>query len=152
MIKLDAEVKHERFIKNWEYIARINPFLQEDDVRYIKDYNYLDLIIVLENGSIYLIDTLYPGFRSLEYKNYDLTKEQWAMEFGKRLDTLLDRCDKNQGWLSEQLEVSQQLVSRYIRGETIPSAYIMNKIIDVLGCKADDLIFVPLALKNIYSN
>lgn len=112
-----------------------------------------DSIVEFTDGGRYvtnLDDRLYC--MPIKYKNGNLTKKEWCVEFAKRLNWILKRDDVTAVWLADQLGITQAMMSRYMRGSTCPSAYIVDQIADILKIKIDDLLLVPHYLKSIDNN
>ncbi|MBS3123326.1 helix-turn-helix domain-containing protein [Candidatus Woesearchaeota archaeon] len=87
------------------------------------------------------------GFASLtEYQNY-LSKENKQKITHKLLSTLittrLKELGKNQSWLAEELNLTRQMISYYIKGINLPRDYILTNLFSVLEVPyktIDDLI------------
>lgn len=134
----------------WPYVTSINPFAKKDDIKVLRWVSDYDVLIIFTNGEKFIYDTYTGYYRCLKYKKSYLTKKEWENEFKKRLQEIMQRKKITQEELSQKIETTQQMVSRYLTGDAIPTAYTMNKIIDALECTVNDLIFVPILLKEIY--
>lgn len=134
------------------YLMNIDPFLDAKNVEYEQLTEY-DILFYLPDGNKILYDDFsfhYRYFNKLNFLKPYLTKKEWEREFRIRLKQLMLRKSLNQEQLSKKIEISQAMLSKYLNGSAIPSAYILNKIIDALDCTANDLLFVPLLIKRIY--
>lgn len=60
--------------------------------------------------------------------------------FSKNLKRIMEEDKITQKELADDIGVSQQVISKYIRGESIPSLTIAINIADVLFCSIEDLI------------
>lgn len=134
----------------WPYVSTINPFAKKEQIKVLKWVSDYDILIIFTDGKKYIYDT-YTGYhRFLKYKSSHLSKEEWNYEFRLRLKEILQRKKITQHELSNKIKTSQTMISRYLTGESIPTAYTINKIIDALECKVSELIFIPILLKEIY--
>lgn len=134
----------------WPYVTSINPFAKKDDIKVLRWVSDYDVLIIFNDNKKYIYDT-YTGYhRYLKYNKPYLTKKEWEYEFKQRLQEVVQRKKITQEYLAEKIETTQQMVSRYLTGDAVPTAYTMNKIIDALNCKVNDLIFIPTLLKEIY--
>lgn len=71
---------------------------------------------------------------------YDLTRKEWNKEFGKNLKRLMRLKGLKQRDLCEISGVSQEAISNYMYGKTIPNLYFSAKIARALECSLLDLI------------
>ena len=70
----------------------------------------------------------------------NLTEEAWRKEFGHKLRRAISENGVNQERLSEKAGISRQMLSRYIRGNSTPSGYILSRLVEILNCDARELI------------
>lgn len=68
------------------------------------------------------------------------TELLWAKEFGVNLQRVLHRKGVTQGYLAKELNTSDAVISRYITGTVVPSAYRACQIAEVLGCDVSELV------------
>lgn len=74
---------------------------------------------------------------------YELSENEWSARFAHRLRKLAkDRGYKRKGEWAEIFGLSPNTISRYMNGHTIPDAYTIYHIANVLNCSVDDLIMV----------
>lgn len=123
----------------WQYIMQINPFTKREDIKEIKELNNWDLLITYKDGRRILYDRCTGYFKNISYDNInELTDEQEKAEFAYMLRSLMTRKHVTQEELAIRTNITQAMVSRYVRGETIPTAITLRKIAKVLGCSMDD--------------
>ncbi len=58
-------------------------------------------------------------------------------QIGENLTNLLNRNGKSQRWLSEEIEATETTVSRYIKGERVPSSSTLLKMAKALNSSCD---------------
>jgi DNA-binding XRE family transcriptional regulator len=126
----------------WQYVRMVDPFATKEEVAELKELNEWDLLIVFHSGKKVVLDR-YTGYHKDVFYNSvnELTEEQEKKEFAYRLRSLMNRKWITQEQLAEQINTSQVMISRYVRGETIPSAIILRKIAKALDCSMDDFFY-----------
>lgn len=68
-----------------------------------------------------------------------LDEAAWRKEFGHKLHRAITDKSITQERLSEITGISRQMMSRYVRGTSTPSGYILSRIVEALGCDAREL-------------
>lgn len=123
----------------WQYVMRISPFIEKDEVAEIKELNTWDLLIVFKNGDKYLYDRCSDMHKYIRYDDInELTEEDERKEFAYRLRTMMKRNWTTQEELAKKVNITQAMISRYVTGEAIPNALTLNKISKALNCSMDD--------------
>ena len=108
----------------------------------MKELNEWDLLIIFKNGRKVIYDRFTGYYKDVFYDSiYELTEEQEKKEFAFRLRSLMGRRGISQDVLAESIDSTQSMISRYVRGETIPSVIVARKIAKVLDCSIDDLFY-----------
>lgn len=64
----------------------------------------------------------------------------WGREFGINLQRMLHRRGVTQGYLAKELNTTEAMVSRYVNGIVVPSAYKACQIAEIIGCDISDLV------------
>lgn len=124
------------------YINCVDPFATLADVKEIKEINEWDLLIVFKNGRKTLFDKFTGYYKDIFYDSiHEITEEQEKREFAFRLRSHMARNQITQEDLAEIIDTSQVMISRYVRGETIPSVIVLRKIAKALGCSMDDFFY-----------
>lgn len=119
-------------------LMRIDPFVSPDEVEEVKMINDFDVLFVFKNGRRIIFDSDTNYFWEQYGEDHELTDEQIKREFRLRLRTMMRRKHINQEELAEQLGTTQAVISRYVRGESIPSYTTVVKIATILNCSMDD--------------
>lgn len=65
---------------------------------------------------------------------------EWGRDFGRNLQRMLHKKQIDQGYLARQLGSTDAMISRYVHGTSIPSAYKVFRIAEIIGCDISDLI------------
>lgn len=125
-----------------QYVNLIDPLATEDDVVELKELNEWDLIVEFADGRKVIYDRFTGYFKNIFYDNIgEITEEQEKKEFAYRLRSLMNRNRITQEQLSEKLNTTQAMISRYVRGETIPNVITLRKIANILDCSMDDFFY-----------
>lgn len=121
----------------YKYVINNNPFINEEDIVTYKALNQHDLYIKYKNG----VEEIYDTFSNISHRvnhvepNNDL---QMRLSFRRKLQIIMNRKWVTQEELAKRINSSQQMISRYLTGQSIPSAITIKKIADALGCSVDD--------------
>lgn len=99
------------------------------------------LFINLDNGKTMIYDILFHTVK--EVKRFDdiseLTEEEWKIGFSNLLRKQIRSKGITQYELANRLGVTEMTISRYTTGKSLPSVYMLDKIIRVLNCSTEDL-------------
>lgn len=126
----------------WQYVRMVDPFATENEIAELKELNEWDLLIEFYNGKKVILDRFTGYHKTIFYNNLnELTEEQEKKEFAYRLRSLMNRKRITQEQLADKLNTTQVMISRYVRGETIPSAITLRKIAKALDCSMDDFFY-----------
>lgn len=117
-----------------------NPFIGKKIVGYYKS-GPIWLTIELDDGRKILYDYLFDMSRYLPENSYDMTEEEFNIEFGLRLKGLMLNRRITQNQLADILGVSQGLISKYINGKINPDFYTLRRMSKILRCSVKDLIY-----------
>lgn len=71
---------------------------------------------------------------------YICDEKEFKKEFGERLRKLIEKSGMDQLTVSEQSEVSHNVLQKYIRGANLPSARSIINLKYALDCDYEDLI------------
>ena len=126
----------------WQYVKMVDPFVTENEIAELRELNEWDLLIIFHSGKKVILDR-YTGYHKDIFYNdlNELTEEQEKKEFAYRLRSLMNRKWITQDQLAERLGTTQAMISRYVRGETIPSAIVLRKVAKALDCSMDDFFY-----------
>ena len=76
-----------------------------------------------------------------------ISRDEYAKAFSKRLRvTVADRNMTNKE-LAAKAEVNRNIVSSYLNGKAIPTAFVLAKLCVALGCDANVLLGTTKAVK-----
>lgn len=106
-------------------------------------------------GQTCILVTLKDGCK-MEYDSYDnsirdvtnlyvraktdgVDEEMWRKEFGRKLYKAIITNGITNERLSDITGISRQMLSRYIRGHSTPSGYILSRLSEALNCDVREL-------------
>lgn len=121
----------------YKYIITNNPFINENDILSYEALNEHDLLITYKNGVKEIYDTYNNTSRRVN--RIDQTNDsEMRLNFRRRLQSIMNRKWVTQEELARRINTSQQMISRYLTGQSIPSALTIKKIADALDCNVND--------------
>lgn len=121
----------------YKYIITNNPFINENDILSYEALNEHDLLITYKNGVKEIYDTYNNTSRRVN--RIDQTNDsEMRLNFRRRLQSIMNRKWVTQEELARRIDTSQQMISRYLTGQSIPSALTIKKIADALDCNVND--------------
>ena len=132
--------RYESIISNYE---KWHPGLYAKTVE-CKPSGYYSILACLADGSKIEYNDLDNTIRDVtrfynREANNTLDEESWKKEFGRRLRHLIAERGISQEELSDLTGISRQMLSRYVRGTSTPSGYILTRLSEVLDCDIRDL-------------
>lgn len=71
--------------------------------------------------------------------NVSVNEEMWRKEFGRKLHRAIVDRGITQEQLSDMTGISRQMLSRYVRGNSTPSGYILTRLSEILECDVREL-------------
>lgn len=123
----------------WQYAKKVDPSVTGKDIIEIRELNEWDLLIEFKNGRKVVYDRFTGYHKDIFYNDInEITEAQEKQEFAYRLRSLMGRNRITQEQLAEEIGTSQIMISRYVRGETLPNIITVRKIAKVLNCSIDD--------------
>lgn len=123
----------------YKYVINNNPFINEEDILSYEALNEHDLLITYRNGKKEIYDTYNNTSRRINQPNSNnIDDSQMRLNFRRRLQTIMNRKWVTQDELAQRINSSQQMISRYLTGQSIPSALTIKKIADALDCNVND--------------
>ena len=125
----------------FNYISRIDPFVQEEDIQEAYFINEYDLFVLYRDGRKYIIDTFNNSSSGFYPEGHILSDDEWNMSFRRRLRQKLSRCRITQEELADILGISRITINRYINGQTVPSALMLKKISLALNCDINEFFY-----------
>ena len=121
----------------FRYVLNNNPYMLKENIESYKALNEHDLLVTYKNGSMEIFDTFLNTSRQVN-KIQNNNEEQLKLSFKRKLQTLMNRRWVTQEELAKRINSSQQMVSRYLTGQSIPSAITLKKIADALNCNINE--------------
>lgn len=70
----------------------------------------------------------------------DEREKEWGADFGNNLQQVIKSRKITQQQLANKLGITNAMLSRYIHGLAVPSAYKACQIADIIGCDVNELI------------
>ena len=133
-------------LKNYERILdeyrTWYPSLYEKSVECRPSGRY-SILVSLNDGSKIEYNSLDNSVREVTryYKREpaSLDEESWRKEFGRNLQRIVAERGITQEILSERIGISRPMLSRYFRGNSTPSGYILTRLSEVLDCDVREL-------------
>lgn len=123
----------------YKYVINNNPFINEEDILSYEALNEHDLLITYRNEKKEIYDTYNNTSRRINQPNLNnMDDSQMRLNFRRRLQTIMNRKWVTQEELAQRINSSQQMISRYLTGQSIPSALTIKKIADALDCNVND--------------
>lgn len=125
----------------WGCILRMRPDARKKNILKVLWIDEWDLFVMFDDGVKFIYDIATGYFRCYTYTMDTITEEQWKFEFRDKLKTRLEHIFMSQDELAYKIGTSQQMVSRYIKGNAMPGLFMFHKIVDAIGCEDRDLLF-----------
>lgn len=122
-------------------LMQINPFITEDDVLEATMINEYDILFKFKNGNNVLYDSFEHTFRHVRQNEEELTEETHKKEFSSNLRKMMNRKFIDQEELARRVGTTQQTISNYITGNTMPSFSMIIKLAKALNCNTDDFYY-----------
>lgn len=103
------------------------------------------ILASLDDGSKIEYDSLNNTIRDVT-RLYDrelinaMDEETWRKEFGHKLRKAIAEKGITQEKLSDTSGVSRQMLTRYVRGNSTPSGYILSRLSEILDCDIRELV------------
>lgn len=105
--------------------------------RKISDSEY---IFIMNDGKKYLYETIGDIVKQIGCFNTDYVNDElWKKEFSRRVKKMAFRKGYYIKDLAVKLGISENTMSRYMNGKTIPNAFMVKKLSEILGCSIDYL-------------
>lgn len=112
-----------------------------DDVVSEFEIDALETLYIMQNGDKIIYDEIndvFTHYRPSMFERFDdendiLPMNVWMKEFSRKLKRTLLIRHMNQGELAARIGVGQGTVSKYVRGVSVPSGYIIRAMEKVLN-------------------
>ena len=108
---------------------------------------HLEITVKLNDGTKLIFDYLTKKSQVVpcervqveERKKY-MDEYEWREEFSSRLFDILQEVGITQKELAEAIGVDERTIRLYKHGDRTPSAFIVHKIANVIGCNPSELV------------
>lgn len=98
----------------------------------------MSIAIKLNDGVVYDYDPMDDSLRQVAF-DVDIDNDVARKIFGNNVQKMLPFSGLTKSELADKAGVSSVMLSKYIRGTSIPSVVIARKIASALGCTIDEL-------------
>ena len=123
----------------YRYVINNNPDINEEDIDNYYATSSHELMVIFKDGTRILFDTYANLSHRLNISdNGKLSEDEMKLQFRRRLQIMMNRKWVNQEELARRIGSSQQMISRYLTGQSIPGAITLKLIADALECSTDD--------------
>lgn len=125
------------------YVLDNNPWINEKDIKAYEALNDYDLVIVFKDNSEMIFDTFSNTYKNLERIDYKTNNrdEIIRQQFRSQLSLLMKRRNITEDELAKKINSTQPMVSRYLKGISIPNIVTFKKIGDALECSLDEFFY-----------
>lgn len=127
--------KYEQILQDYEMC---HPYFYEQTVDWWAS-GKMTIAVELKNGNLYEFDNLDKTLRCLRSKNCNVDEDILNREFGANVRKNIPLTGKTQKELCEEIGITNAMLSRYIHGNSAPSAAKAYKIAKAIGCTMDEL-------------
>ena len=99
------------------------------------------ILVTLNDGSRIEYESNSNTVRNVTrmYTDRVTDEETWRKEFGHKLRKAISDKGITQEKLSEITGISRQMLTRYVRGSSTPSGYILTRLTEALDCDVREL-------------
>lgn len=99
----------------------------------------LAIIVQLKDGSLIEYDYVANTIRRLHTDERKTDDSVLRKEFGVNLEKMLVFTGLSKGELASKLGITNAMLTRYLKGKSMPSIDRAYKMTDVIGCTLNDL-------------
>lgn len=123
----------------YKYVLNNNPYINEEDINNFVALNSHDLQITFKNGITEIYDTFANTCkRVLNLEDSNKTDKILKNNFKRTLQIKMSAKWIDQDELARRIGTSQQMVSKYLTGKSVPGYLMLHKIANALDCNIDD--------------
>lgn len=105
------------------------------------DESILAILVEIDDGRVYLFDSLGDTYRLMRRDTNEMSDEEVANEFSKRVMRMIMLRGLDQKKLADRIGVNENTISRYITGKSLPNYVTISKIAKALDCDIKDLFY-----------
>lgn len=99
----------------------------------------MSITVKLQDGSMFEYDWLDNSIRHVRTKNGSHDDEVLRKEFSANLEKMIPYSGLTKSELAKKLGITNAMLSRYLRGTSMPSVDKAYKIARAIGCRVDEL-------------
>ena len=99
------------------------------------------LIVKMSDGDVLAFDNWTGSYRHVPRDSNNMSEQECKDEFAFRLRQMMARRKLTQMDLAELTGIPQSQISNYVSGKSLPGFYNLDRIVKVLKCSADSLIY-----------
>jgi DNA-binding helix-turn-helix protein len=123
----------------YKYVLNNNPYIHEEDINNFVALNSHDLQITFKNGITEIYDTFTNTCkRVLNLEDSNKTDKILKNNFKRTLQIKMSAKWIDQDELARRIGTSQQMVSKYLTGKSVPGYLMLHKIANALDCNIND--------------
>lgn len=114
--------------------------LRDVEITELINIGDLDTLVILTDGRKIIYDELYDRLIHIPISDgNDISEERWRKEFSRKIKKKMAIRAVTQKDLSKLLDMSQQSISNYINGRTIPNIFVIRRLANYFKCSVSDL-------------
>lgn len=97
------------------------------------------ITVKLADGNMFEFNPLDNSIRRIRVKECEQDESVRRKEFGSNLEKLIPLSGMTKGELAARLGITNAMLSRYLRGTSIPSVDKAYQIANIIGCRVEEL-------------
>ena len=113
------------------------PILIENSVDW-RVHDAYSIIITHKDGGLFFYDDIGHSMRHIP-SSEEMTEELYKIEFGRKLRRLMYIRGLTQEDVAEMVGSSQDRISRYTNGKSMPGFFMVERLAKALDCPLDEL-------------
>lgn len=131
-------MREDKYEKILDQFKQYYPYLYEQAVDWWAS-GRMFISVLLEDRTAYEFNPMDNSIRRIRVSNDDLDEEKLRKEFGANLEKLIPLSGMSKGELATKLGITNAMLSRYLRGTSMPSADRALQIANIIGCRVEEL-------------
>lgn len=106
--------------------------------------------IVFGNGREFIYDERHKGNKLQEVKRFQdldsMDEDEWRLAFSYALEREMERANMSVNQLAKLLNKSPGTVTRYLKGTSEPTGFIIYRMSEIFNCNFSDLEYMDFYL------
>lgn len=127
----------DKYQKILEQFEQYYPSLYEQTVDWWAS-GRIFITVRLSDGDMFEYNPMDNSIRRIHATNYEGDEESRRKEFGSNLEKMLSLSGMSKGEIAEKLGITNAMLSRYLRGTSMPSADKACQIANIVGCRVEE--------------